>query len=200
MVTESRNRINLPAATVIVWLATLVGLAGSTMLAMAHIVFGPSPLIIASLWTVRCLTLAAMWLLPASRTQKIAGTGLILLSLLLDIALKAPVLGTVEYGDWFVAAALDLSGLYGGYFTTWGLLLPLLSLTGWFIVRGRSLAGWLTGLASGLGMGFVALALTASAGMSLSTFTLITMARYILPALLAGLADALVRRRSAVQE
>lgn len=191
---KEKPLLHLPARLIAVWLILTTGIAGSTMLSTAHYVSGGSLLSLVALWLIRMLAIASFWLLDARKDTKIFAMALVFLSLVLDILLKLPVLGTVEYGDWFLVSALDLSGQYSGYFIVWGLLLPLLSLTGWFVLRPRKLAGWLTGLLSALGLGFVALAATESAGGSLVVFTLATLARYILPALLAAAADFLAAK------
>lgn len=188
--------MQLSALSIFIWFAVLLGLAGNTALAMTHLVLGSNASVVVSLWVLRCLVLAAFWLLPITRAAKIFGMGIIMLSLLLDVLLKLPVLGTIEYGDWFFVSALDLTGAYTGYFHALGLILPLLTLTGWFILRPRRLAGWIIGLAAGLGFGFLALSASQSAGGTLTTFMLATMARYILPAWLAVAADALAARFS----
>ena len=117
--------MQLSAVSIFIWFAVLLGLAGNTALAMTHLVLGSSTLVVLCLWVLRCLVLASFWLLPITRTAKIFGIGIILLSVLLDVLLKLPVLGSVEYGDWFFVSALDLTGAYTGYFHTLGLILPL---------------------------------------------------------------------------
>lgn len=193
---ENKPRMQLSAVSIFIWFAVLLGLAGNTALAMTHLVLGSSTLVVLCLWVLRCLVLASFWLLPITRAAKIFGIGIILLSVLLDVLLKLPVLGSVEYGDWFFVSALDLTGAYTGYFHTLGLILPLVTLTGWFILRPRRLAGWITGLAAALGFGFLALSTAQAADGTLTTFMLATMARYILPAWLAVAADALAARYS----
>lgn len=193
-VNENRTRIQLSAVSIFIWFAVLLGIAGNTALAMTQLVLGTSTLVVVSLWALRCLVLASFWLLPVTRTAKIFGIGLILLSLLLDVLLKLPVLASVEYGDWFFVSALDLTGAYTGYFYTLGLILPLLTLTGWFILRPRRLAGWITGLVTALGFGFLALAVSQASDGSLTAFMLASLARYILPAWCAVAADAVAAR------
>ncbi|MGP5687281.1 hypothetical protein [Glutamicibacter ardleyensis] len=194
--TENKPRMQLSALSIFIWFAVLLGLAGNTALAMTHLVLGSNASVVVSLWVLRCLLLAAFWLLPITRAAKIFGMGIIMLSLLLDVLLKLPVLGTIEYGDWFFVSALDLNGAYTGYFHALGLILPLLTLTGWFILRPRRLAGWITGLVTGLGLGFLALNTAQASDGSLTTFVLATMARYILPAWFAVAADAIAARYS----
>lgn len=193
---ENQHRMHLPAKTILLWLVVLCGLTGSTILAMNHLIFGANALTEVTLWVLRCLVLASFWLFEASRAAKGFGIGLIFLALLLDVLLKLPVLGSVEYGDWFFVSGMDLSGDYSGYFLTLGLLLPLLMLTGWFVLRPRTLAGWITGLLSGLGFGFITYQVAIDPEGSLVNFVLATLARFILPALLSVAADALVRRIS----
>lgn len=194
---DEKPLLQLPARVIGVWLALLVGIAGSTLLTTAHYVTGGSLLIILSLWVIRALAVASFWLLPGRTDTKIFAMALAMLSLILDVVLKLPVLDTVEYGDWFLVSALDLSGQFTGYFTVWGLLLPLLALTGWFVLRSRKLAGWLTGLVSALALGFAAKATVTSDHGSLTTFVLISMAKYVLPAVLAALADFLATKYQA---
>ncbi|MGX1591800.1 hypothetical protein ACWICO_11780 [Glutamicibacter sp. NPDC055491] len=140
------------------------------------------------------MAIGSFWLLEARKDTKVFAMLLVLLSLVLDILLKLPVLDTVEYGDWFLVSALDLQGMYTGYFTVWGLLLPVLSLVGWFVLRPRKLAGWIVGLLSAVGLGFAALSVAGSASGSVLAFTLVTLARYILPAILSATADLLVAK------
>ncbi|MGP9786695.1 hypothetical protein ACT3UD_10325 [Glutamicibacter sp. 287] len=192
--TENKPRMQLSALSIFIWFAVILGLAGNTALAMTHLVLGSNALVVVSLWVLRCLVLATFWLLPITRAAKIFGIGIIMLSFLLDVLLKLPVLGSVEYGDWFFVSGLDLTGAYTGYFHTLGLILPLVALTGWFILRPRGAAGWIVGLASGLGFGFLALAAAQAPEGSLPLFVLATLARYILPALLSVAADALAAR------
>lgn len=188
--------MNLSARLIVVWLVALSGIIGSTILATAHYVFDTSVLSVIALWTIRVLVLASFWLLSLPRDTKIFGIGLVLLSLVLDVLLKLPVLGSVQYADWFLVSALDLTGAYAGYFTAWGLLLPVLSMTGWFILRQRRLAGWLVGLASTVGMGFAVQAVARSTEGTFTLFVVVTVARYIVPAALAALADFVVARFS----
>jgi len=188
-VSEEKPLIQLPARLIGVWLALIVGIAGSTLLATAHYVTGGSLLIIVALWVIRVLAISSFWLLPGRKDTKIFAMALVLLSQILDILLKLPVLDTVEYGDWFLVSALDLTGQFSGYFTVWGLLLPVLALAGWFTLRSRQLAGWIIGLFSAVGLGFLAQATVTSDHGSLTTFVLVSMARYVVPAVLAALAD-----------
>jgi len=194
LVSVEKPLIQLPARLVGVWLALIVGIAGSTLLATAHYVTGGSLLIILSLWVIRVLAISSFWLLPGRTDTKIFAMALALLSLILDVVLKLPVIDTVEYGDWFLVSALDLTGQYAGYFTVWGLLLPLLALTGWFVLRARKLVGWLAGLLSALALGFAAQATVTSDQGSLTAFVIVSMARFVVPAILAALADFLVTR------
>ena len=195
MVSEQKTLINLSGRQIIVWLVLIVGLIASTVLATAHYVFTANTLSVVALWAVRVVVLASFWLLPSKRDTKIFGIGLIALSLILDVLLKLPVLGSVEYADWFLVAGLDISGQYGAYFTVWGLLLPLLSLTGWFILVRRSWPGWVTGLTLGLGMGFVLHAVISSVSATFTTVVLVSVARFVIPALCAAIVDFFVRRR-----
>lgn len=191
-VNEEKPLLQLPARLIIVWLVLTIGITGSTLITTADFVTGGSLLSLVALWVVRLVAIGSFWLLEARKDTKIFAMLLVLLSLVLDILLKLPVLDTVEYGDWFLVSVLDLTGMYTGYFTVWGLLLPVLSLAGWFVLRPRKLAGWLVGLGSALGMGFVTLSVAGSASGSMILFTLVTLARYILPAILSAAADAVV--------
>lgn len=191
---EDKPLLHLPARLIGVWLLLIVCIAGSTMLATAHYIAGGSLLIVLSLWVIRALAIASFWFLPGRTDTKIFAMALVLLSQILDVVLKLPVIDTVEYGDWFMVSALDFTGQYAGYFTVWGLLLPLLALVGWFVLRTRSLAGWITGLVSAIGMGFATQAAITSEHGSLVAFVLATMGRYIIPALLSAGADALMRK------
>ncbi|MGQ3383751.1 hypothetical protein [Glutamicibacter sp. TV12E] len=191
---EEKPLLQLPARLIGVWLLLTVCIAGSTMLATAHYITGGSLLIIVALWATRCLAVASLWFLPGSRDTKIFAMALVLLAQILDVVLKLPVIDTVEYGDWFMVSALDFTGQYSGYFMVWGLLLPVMALAGWFVLRSRSLAGWITGLVSAIGMGLVAQAAITSEHGSLSAFVLATLGRYIIPALLSAVADFLIRK------
>ncbi len=186
--------MNLSARLIVVWLVVLCGIIGTTVLATAHYVFDTSVLSVIALWAIRLVVLASFWLLDLPKDTKIFGIGLILLSLVLDVLLKLPVLGAVQYADWFLVSALDVTGAYAGYFTVWGLLLPVLSMTGWFILRQRKLAGWLVGLAATVGMGFAVQAVAQSAAGTFTLFVTVTVARYIVPALLAAVADLIAAR------
>lgn len=188
--------MTLSARQVLIWLVLLAALIADSALSLAHLVLGGSALVVASLWTVRVLALAACWLLPGSRTAKAWGSGLILGFLVLDALAKAPVLGTIEYGDWFLARSLDLTGQYGGYLVTGGFIVPLLLLAGWFILRARHLPGWIAGLLAGAA-GSLALLLAGNSPDSTTvTYLLLDVARFVIPAWVAALADAIVRRRS----
>ncbi|MFJ2619359.1 hypothetical protein [Glutamicibacter sp. NPDC087344] len=191
---EEKALVNLSARLIVVWLVVLCGIIGTTVLATAHYVFDTSVLSVVALWAIRLVVLASFWLLDLSKDTKIFGIGLILLSLVLDVLLKLPVLGAVQYADWFLVSALDVTGAYAGYFTVWGLLLPVLSMTGWFILRQRKLAGWLVGLAATVGMGFAAQSVAQSAAGTFTLFVTVTVARYIVPALLAAVADLIAAR------
>ena len=182
---------------VLVWLAVLIALAGSTVLATADYILGSSALMTGALWALRILGLAACWLLPARRDARGFGMALIALWLVLDVLLKLPVLGSVEYGDWFLVSALDLAGTYSGYFTFWGLALPVVGLTGWFVLRGRTLAGWITGLVLVPVMSLALQALAGSENGSLASFALLSIARLIIPALVSAGVDVLSARISA---
>lgn len=191
---EEKPLLQLPARLIGVWLVLIVCIAGSTMLATAHYITGGSLLIVLSLWAIRAVGIASFWFLPGRTDTKIFAMALVLLSQVLDVVLKLPVIDTVEYGDWFMVSALDLTGEYAGYFMVWGLLLPVLALVGWFVLRSRALAGWITGLLAAIGMGFLANISVTSEHGSLPAFVLATIGRYIIPALLAALADFLVRK------
>ncbi|WP_345470730.1 hypothetical protein QMQ05_13280 [Glutamicibacter ectropisis] len=191
---EEKPLLQLPARLIGVWLVLIVCIAGSTMLATAHYITGGSLLIVLSLWAIRAVGIASFWFLPGRTDTKIFAMALVLLSQVLDVVLKLPVIDTVEYGDWFMVSALDLTGEYAGYFMVWGLLLPVLALVGWFVLRSRALAGWITGLLAAIGMGFLAHISVTSEHGSLPAFVLATIGRYIIPALLAALADFLVRK------
>ncbi|WP_334122704.1 hypothetical protein [Glutamicibacter sp.] len=191
---EEKPLLQLPARLIGVWLVLIVCIAGSTMLATAHYITGGSLLIVLSLWVIRAVGIASFWFLPGRTDTKIFAMALVLLSQVLDVVLKLPVIDTVEYGDWFMVSALDLTGEYAGYFMVWGLLLPILALVGWFVLRSRALAGWITGLLAAIGMGFLAHISVTSEHGSLPAFVLATIGRYIVPALLAALADFLVRK------
>lgn len=191
---EEKPLLQLPARLIGVWLLLIVCIAGSTVLATAHYITGGSLLIIMAMWAIRVLAVASFWFLPGRTDTKLFAMALVLLSQILDVVLKLPVIDTVEYGDWFMVSALDLTGQYAGYFTVWGLLLPLLALVGWFVLRSRSLAGWITGILSAIGMGFIAQASITSEQGSLPAFVIATMGRYIVPALLSSVADFLVRK------
>jgi len=193
-VSEEKPLLQLPARLIGVWLVLIVCIAGSTMLATAHYITGGSLLIVLSLWVIRAVGIASFWFLPGRTDTKIFAMALVLLSQVLDVVLKLPVIDTVEYGDWFMVSALDLTGEYAGYFMVWGLLLPILALVGWFVLRSRALAGWITGLLAAIGMGFLAHISVTSEHGSLPAFVLATIGRYIVPALLAALADFLVRK------
>ncbi|KWR71812.1 hypothetical protein RN04_08695 [Arthrobacter sp. W1] len=186
--------MHLPARLIIVWLVLIVGITGSTLLSTADYVTGGSLFSLIALWVIRLVAIGSFWLLEARKDTKIFAMLLVLLSLVLDILLKLPVLDTVEYGDWFLVSALDLTGMYTGYFTVWGIVFPVLSLAGWFILRPRKLAGWIVGLLSAVGLGFVALSVAGSASGSVFAFTLATLARYLVPALLAAAADFLAAK------
>ena len=191
---EEKPLLQLPARLIGVWLVLIVCIAGSTMLATAHYITGGSLLIVLSLWAIRAVGIASFWFLPGRTDTKIFAMALVLLSQVLDVVLKLPVIDTVEYGDWFMVSALDLTGEYAGYFMVWGLLLPVLALVGWFVLRSRALAGWITGLLAAIGMGFLANISVTSEHGSLPAFVLATIGRYVIPALLAALADFLVRK------
>ncbi|MEG2578456.1 MAG: hypothetical protein RSA54_12080, partial [Glutamicibacter sp.] len=191
---EEKPLLHLPARLIIVWLVLIAGVTGSTLLSTADYVTGGSLLSLIALWVIRLVAIGSFWLLEARKDTKVFAMLLVLLSLVLDILLKLPVLDTVEYGDWFLVSALDLQGMYTGYFTVWGLLLPVLSLVGWFVLRPRKLAGWIVGLLSAVGLGFAALSVAGSASGSVLAFTLVTLARYILPAILSATADLLVAK------
>ncbi|MGP9034756.1 MULTISPECIES: hypothetical protein [Glutamicibacter] len=191
---EEKPLLHLPARLIIVWLVLIVGITGSTLLSTADYVTGGSLFSLIALWVIRLVAIGSFWLLEARKDTKIFAMLLVLLSLVLDILLKLPVLDTVEYGDWFLVSALDLTGMYTGYFTVWGIVLPVLSLAGWFILRPRKLAGWIVGLLSAVGLGFVALSVAGSASGSVFAFTLATLARYLVPALLAAAADFLAAK------
>lgn len=191
---EEKPLLQLPARLIGVWLVLIVCIAGSTMLATAHYITGGSLLIALSLWAIRAVGIASFWFLPGRTDTKIFAMALVLLSQVLDVVLKLPVIDTVEYGDWFMVSALDLTGEYAGYFMVWGLLLPVLALVGWFVLRSRALAGWITGLLAAIGMGFLAHISVTSEHGSLPALVLATIGRYIIPALLAALADFLVRK------
>lgn len=191
---EEKPLLQLPARLIGVWLVLIVCIAGSTMLATAHYITGGSLLMVLSLWVIRAVGIASFWFLPGRTDTKIFAMALVLLSQVLDVVLKLPVIDTVEYGDWFMVSALDLTGEYAGYFMVWGLLLPVLALVGWFVLRSRALAGWITGLLAAIGMGFLAHISVTSEHGSLPAFVLATIGRYIIPALLAALADFLVRK------
>lgn len=191
---EEKPLLHLPARLIIVWLVLIVGITGSTLLSTADYVTGGSLFSLIALWVIRLVAIGSFWLLEARKDTKIFAMLLVLLSLVLDILLKLPVLDTVEYGDWFLVSALDLTGMYTGYFTVWGIVLPALSLAGWFILRPRKLAGWIVGLLSAVGLGFVALSVAGSASGSVFAFTLATLARYLVPALLAAVADFLAAK------
>jgi len=193
-VSEEKPLLQLPARLIGVWLLLIVCIAGSTMLATAHYITGGSLLIIVALWATRCLAIASLWFLPGRRDTKIFAMALVLLAQILDVVLKLPVIDSVEYGDWFMVSALDFTGQYSGYFMVWGLLLPVMSLAGWLVLRSRSLAGWITGFVSAIGMGFVAQAAIASEHGSLPAFVLATLGRYVIPALLSAMADFLIRK------
>lgn len=189
------RRVDLPAKHILIWLVLLAGLIANSMLSLVHLSFGGSGLLVVSLWAVRLVVLGACWLLPAPRTAKAWGLGLILGFLVLDALLKAPVLGHIEYGDWFLARAFDLTGQYAGYLGFCGFLFPLLLLTGWFIFRTRQLAGWLTGFAASLLLSWAMLAASNSEQATTTLFVLLGVARYVLPAWLAAAADAVAARR-----
>ncbi|KSU64212.1 hypothetical protein [Arthrobacter sp. NIO-1057] len=191
---EEKPLLQLPARLIGVWLVLIVCITGSTMLATAHYITGGSLLIVLSLWAIRAMGIASFWFLPGRTDTKIFAMALVLLSQVLDVVLKLPVIDTVEYGDWFMVSALDLTGEYAGYFMVWGLLLPVLALVGWFVLRSRALAGWITGLLAAIGMGFLAHISVTSEHGSLPAFVLATIGRYIIPALLAAIADFLVRK------
>lgn len=194
---EEKPLLHLPARLIIVWLVLIVGITGSTLLSTADYVTGGSLFSLIALWVIRLVAIGSFWLLEARKDTKIFAMLLVLLSLVLDLVLKLPVLDTVEYGDWFLVSALDLTGMYTGYFTVWGMILPVLSLAGWFILRPRKLAGWIIGLLSAVGLGFVVLSVAGSASGSVFAFTLATLARYLVPALLAAAADFLAAKLKA---
>ncbi|WP_313811200.1 hypothetical protein [Glutamicibacter sp.] len=196
---EEKPILNLSARQIIVWLAAIVGLTVSTLLATSSYIFDASALSVIALWVVRALTLASFWLLKLPKDVKIFGIGLIALSLILDVLLKLPVLGSVQYADWFLVSALDVTGTYSVYFTVWGILVPLITMTGWFVLARRKLAGWITGLVLTVAMGFLALSAARSATGTFAVFMIISVARYVVPALCAALADFLVQRRRAKQ-
>lgn len=184
-------RLNLPPQQILLWLVLLIGLVANSVLSLAHLVLAGGTFLVITLWVIRFLVLACCWLIPAKRSTKWCGLLLILGALVLDALLKAPVLGSIEYGDWFLLHSLDLSGSYSGYLTVCGFVLPLLLLTGWFILRPRRAAGWITGLAASLLMSLVLLLLSQSTQTSTVVFVLLGVARWVIPAWAAVLADQL---------
>jgi len=195
-VSEENIRLNLSARHIVVWLAALVGITLSTVLSTSSYVFAASGFSVAALWTVRILMLASFLLLKLPKDVKVFGIGLVALSVVLDLLLKLPVHGGIEYADWFLVSALDVEGAFGAYFTVWGILLPVISMTGWFILARRKLAGWLVGLAATVAMGFVVMSTARSATGTFTVFVIASVARYIVPALFGALADFLMQRRA----
>ncbi|GAA1408161.1 hypothetical protein AUR04nite_27640 [Glutamicibacter uratoxydans] len=191
---EEKPVLNLSARHIIVWLAAIVGITVSTLMATSNYVFDTSALSVAVLWVVRILTLASFWLLKLPKDVKIFGIGLIALSLVLDLLLKLPVLGSVQYADWFLVSALDITGTYSVYFTVWGLLLPVITMTGWFVLARRKLAGWITGLILTVAMGFLAFSAASSDTGTFTVFMIFAVARYIVPAAAAALVDFILQR------
>lgn len=190
------HRLDLAPRQILVWLVLLVALAANCALALAHLVLGGGTLLVASLWAVRLVALASCWLLPGGRTAKAWGSGLILGSLLLDALLKAPVLGGIEYGDWFLTRSLDLTGSYHGYLVVCGFLFPMLTLAGWFVLRARRAAGWIAGMLCSLLLSLALLLASTAQDATTATFLLLGMARFIIPAWAAALADRLAARRA----
>lgn len=189
------RRIDLPATNILIWLALLAGLVANASLSLAHLLLGGGGLLVALLWAIRLAVLGLCWLLPGEKGRKLWGLGLILGALVLDALLKAPVLGSMEYGDWFLARSLDLSGQYTGYLTVCGFLLSLLMLAGWFILRSRGAAGWAAGMGAALLMGWATWAASGSPSATTTLFVLLGVGRFILPAWVAAAADAIIARR-----
>lgn len=106
-VNEEKPLLQLPARLIIVWLVLTIGITGSTLITTADFVTGGSLLSLVALWGVRLVAIGSFWLLEARKDTKIFAMLLVLLSLVLDILLKLPVLDTVEYGDWFLVSGLD---------------------------------------------------------------------------------------------
>lgn len=187
-------RFTLPARQVLLWLVLLLGLLANTALSLAHLMLAGGTLLVICLWAVRVVVLACCWLVPGTRSTKAWAVGLMLGALLLDALLKAPVLGGIEYGDWFLLRSLDLTGAYSGYLITCGFILPLLLLTGWFVLRPKRAAGWITGIIGSLLMSLILLLVSNSAEATSVHFVLLGVARWILPAWAAVLADQLTHR------
>ncbi|MCW4467070.1 hypothetical protein OK351_16420 [Glutamicibacter sp. MNS18] len=186
------QRLNLSPRAILLWLVLLIGLVANSALGLAHLMLAGGSFLVVTLWAVRVLVLACCWaLLPGTGTAKGWGLGLVLAALLLDALLKAPVLGGIEYGDWFLLRSLDLTGAYSGYLTACGFLLPLLMLTGWFILRGRRGPGWIAGLAMGLLMSLATLLASNSAEATTVLFVLLGVGRLVIPAWTAAIADQL---------
>lgn len=194
------QRLNLSPRAILVWLVLLIGLVANSALGLAHLVLAGGTFLVITLWVIRILVLGCCWLLPGARSAKLWGLGVILAALVLDAVLKAPVLGSIEYGDWFLVRSLDLTGGYSGYLTVCGFLLPLLMLSGWFILRGRRGPGWIAGLVMGLLMSLATLLASSSPEATTVLFVLLGIGRLVVPAWTAVIADQLgdirARRRS----
>ncbi|WP_431710161.1 hypothetical protein [Glutamicibacter uratoxydans] len=192
-------RIQLPARQLLLWLILLIGLVTNAALSLAHLVLAGGTFLVITLWVVRVLVLASCWLVPGRRSTKLWAMGVILGALVLDAVLKAPVIGTVEYGDWFLVRSLDLTDSYSGYLITCGFLLPLLVLTGWLILRPKRAAGWITALTGSLIMSWVMLMVSNSESATTTVYILLGVARWVLPAWAAVLADRLAKPTAARQ-